>query len=457
VSDRVSAVIGTLASSAPTTGPLSARYFIVGKTGQGPTVPTIVRSIREYTGIFGARTGGSDMFDAAELALRGGVSEVVVCRATGPAAARATISLDTGKIVVTAKDVGAHANGWTAAWTSATSTLTIVAGSETETYVGATVEALLAAASASTRVTVTSSGSLPASNVTATALASGADDYASVDWDDVLAEIDPAYGPGAIATPGVTHAASGAALFAHAAASHRLALTTVAPGTAVAAAVSAAATVRAYANSNYGALVWPHVRVPAGAGLTKLVDPTAYAAAVRARALVSGPGESALNEEYARAVIDVEPEFPVSSASWASANTARLTVVRTVSGVTRIYSWQTLDAWQPTLLPAQYRDMVNDITWRAEQILERHSGGSGTPANFAAAAGELAGMVSAYTAYLAPRVIADVQVDPGYSVSVGGGVSPADNLITAQISLRFAESWEFTDLFVAVGDANAAI
>jgi azurin len=462
VSDRVSTTITTSPSNPPSTGPGAARYFIVGQTSQGPTVPTVVRSLGEYFSTFGDRTGGASMFDAAQLALRTGVSEVVVCRAYGPTPVRATVSLDTGKIVVTAKNVGAYANGWTAAWNASTTTLTIVAATprgatKTETYTGTTATALVAQASASRYVTVTSSGTLPAATIAATALATGTDDYGNVDWATVLAAIDAEYGPGCIATPGVAHTASGQALFTHAAETHRLALTTAAAGSTVGTAASAAATAQAYTDSTHGVLVWPHVVVPAGARLKKTVDPTALAAGVRARALASGPGESALAERYARQVADVETEFSVQSPDWSTANAARVSVLRRVAGVMRVYSWQTLDASPTTLLPAQYRDMVNQIAWQAEQALEGYIGQPGTSATYSAAAGDLSGIVSAYAAYLEPRIVGAGQVDPGFIVSVSGGDDPSDNIISADISLRFAESVEFVELNVVVGDATSDI
>ena len=50
-----------------------------------------------------------------------------------------------------------------------------------------------------------------------------------------------------------------------------------------------------------------------------------------------------------------------------------------------------------------------------------------------------------------------MQVDPGYVVSVSGGIDLADNRISADVSIRFAESVEFVDFTIAVGDANAVI
>lgn len=456
MSDRVSVVVNTSPSSPPTAGPVSGRYFIVGQTQKGTTTPTVIRSMREYIATFGARTGGTAMYDAAELALRAGVAELVVCRAYGPAAAAATVILDTDKITVTAKSVGAYGNSFTAAYTSATKTLTVVTDLGTETYTGANAAALQVAANASKTVTVTVAN-LPSGDESATNLASGTDDFSNVVWATVLSGISADLGPGAIATPGVAHTTTGQALCTHAAATDRLALLTVASGSALSAATSGAATAVAYTNSTHAALVWPHVKVPDGTGSTRTVDPTAFAAGLRARAHAVGIGESALAERYARQVVDVEPEIAVTSSDWSTANAAEISVVRTVAGVTRLYSWQTLAAAKTNLLPAQYRDMVNALAYGGSVILESYVGQPGTAATYSAAAGELSGFLSGYAAYLQPRISGGVQVDPGYVVSVTGGADPADNRISADVSVRFAESVEFVDFTIAVGDANAVI
>ena len=457
MSDRVSVSVNTSPSSPPTAGPVSGRYFIVGQTQKGSTTPTVIRSLREYVAEFGSRTVGPAMHDAAELALRSGVAEVVVCRAVGPAPIRATLSIDTGKIVVTAKDAGAFANAFTAQWVDATDSLVIVTDVGTETYSGATSAALIAAANASTTVTVTSSGTLPAADQAAASLATGDDDFADVVWATTLGTIGPDLGPGAIATPGVAHATTGQALATHAAANDRLALLTIAAASALSAATSAAATVRGYTNSTHATLVWPYVTVPDGTGAQRTVDPTAFVAGLRSRAHAVGIGESALAERYARQVVDVAPDVVVTSSDWATANAARISVVRTVAGVTRLYSWQTANAAKVNLLPAQYRDMVNALSYGGSLILETYVGQPGTPATYSAAAGELGGFLSGFGAYLQPRIAAGVQVDPGYVVSVSGGIDLADNRISADVSIRFAESVEFVDFTIAVGDANAVI
>ena len=65
--------------------------MIVGQTQTGPIdKATVVRSLAEYAAVYGARSGGTSMYDAAELAFRSGVSELIVARAFGPSALKAT-------------------------------------------------------------------------------------------------------------------------------------------------------------------------------------------------------------------------------------------------------------------------------------------------------------------------------------------------------------------------------
>ena len=202
MADRITVTTGTVAGLQSPAGPRLSRFIIAGQTQFGPTdAPRVVRNLRDYLNTYGARSGGASMYDAAETFFNAGGAELVVQRAFGATPVNATITLDS-KIVVTSRWPGAYYNAWTAAYTSATKTITIVKGSRTVTYTGTDAASLQAAASVDPDVTVTVS-SLPAGNVAATALASGADDFANVNWTTVLGEVTPAVGPGVIAAPGV--------------------------------------------------------------------------------------------------------------------------------------------------------------------------------------------------------------------------------------------------------------
>ena len=462
MSDRVSSTISTSPSAPAIPGPTSGRLMIVGQTQSGPgDKPVIVRTIGQYAAAFGSRSGGAAMWDAAELAMRCGASEVVVQRAVGPNPVKASVSLDSGKIVVTAKDPGAFANAWTAAWTAATKTLTVVAGSVTETYTGETAAELILNAASSKRIAVTSSGTLPASNVSAASLASGADDFGNVVWADQLAKLSPDLGAGAVCIPGLPFSTVGQAIANHCATCKRHGLVSAASGASKATLIAATTTMKGYANAEYLDLVGPWVKVPDGAGGTKTVDPTPFAGALRANAHRVSPGASAAAEVFARGVVDVEPEYQVSSADWSDLHAARVSVIRTVGAYVRLYSFQMVKApgGNANLIGGQYRDLVNFVVVEAERILESYTNGPASPARLAQAGAELSGMLQPFSGtYLSVKTAGDGSlVDPGYKVEVGTGTDPADNRIVANIGLRMQESVDFVDLVVAVGDASASL
>ena len=462
MSDRVNSTISTSPSALAVGGRKSGRFMIVGQTQTGDvTKAAIVRSLAEYVAVYGARSAGSSMYDAAELAFRCGVSDLVVARAAGPNPVKATVSLSAGNIVVTAKDAGAYANTYTAAYATAGTTLTLVAGSVTETYSGATAAALVAAAASSTRFTVTSNGTLPAGNVTSTALAGGTDDFANVVWATSLGLLTPDLGAGAVAIPGLPYATVGQAIATHCSTNKRHGLLTAAAGTAVAALVTAVATVKAYTSSEYLDLVGPWVKVSDGAGGTKTVDPTPFAAGLRAAAIRVSPGESAAAEVYARPVVDVTPEYQVNSTDWATLNAARISTIRTVGAYTRLYTYVMTAApgGNLNLIGGQYRDLINDITVSAEEILESETNSPASPGHLAQIVGRLSAMLTPYSGtYLGIRTAGDGSlVDPGYRVQCSTGTALADNRITATISLRLGESIDFVDLVVAVGDATVSL
>lgn len=459
MSDRVSTTISTSPSAPPSTGPVSGRYFITGQTNSGPhTEAKVISSLADFVALYGARTGATAMYDAFELAKRAGASEVVVMRAAGPSATKATITLSAA-LAVTAKYVGSYANGWTAAWDNTAKTLTVVAGSATEVYYGTTIADLIAAASASSRIDV--SGSLPAGTVAATPLAGGGDDYASVAWATTLGYIDPSFGPGAIAAPGVAYATIGQALATHCAANYRIGLIAASAGSTAAQAVTAIATAKAYTNSTHLALVWPWVKVPDGAGGWKTVDPVSFAGGLRARAhALAGIGDSPIQEAFAKAVTDVVPELPCSSSDFATLYAARASVVRSIAGITRLYSWQTLTApgSNNNLFPGVYRDLINYYAWAGSNICEAYTGKPASGAMYAALVSDLAGMLSPHSGtYLAPRFNGTQQVDPGYRVQANTGALAADNRVSAQVSVRLQEQTEFVDFTVAAGDATVTI
>lgn len=462
MSARVDVSVGVVAPTRSSTAPLTGQVFLAGQTARGPLVPTQVAGEADFTAIFGPRLGGAALFDAVRLlGLEGSPARVTVVRATGPAAAPATISLDTGNLVVTAKGVGAYANGWTAGFTAASKTLTITADGATESYTGATIDTLLAAAAASKTVTVTGTA-LPSADVSPAALASGTDDFANVVWTDVLGSISEDLGAGAVLTPGVPYTASASALTAHAQQTSRLAIVSVPAAATLAEAKTAAAAVASYDGGDYGIVVWPAVAV---GGVT--YDGAVFGAAARGRAHAQGgSGRAPYQQDAGQAVSQVVPVSVVSDAEWADLDASGVAVVRTVASRTRLYGWPLAEAMSDTLDEGQFRDLLNDVVHSCEGIGERWVGET-----FDAKGRALSDFTSELVGYLEtmsnagalyPLLDSDGnQVDPGYVVDTGPAVNSTADLaagkVAALVKIRVSPVAQFIEIKVGAGDATASL
>lgn len=460
MSDRVSVTLTTGTASAPTTGPKSARHFIVGQTGLGRVdAPVVVRSLTEYVTKFGPRTAGTAMYDAAELFLDNRAGELVVMRATGPTTVKATVSLSSSAIVVTAKNPGASYNAWTAAYTSATKTLTLVKGSVTANYTGTTAAELQTAAQVDADVTVTVS-SLPGTDVSATPLASGTDDFANVVWATTLALIPDSFGAGSIAIPGVAYGTVGSALAAHAKTNRRLALLSTANGQTRAQVVTAMTTIAAYTGAENCVLVWPEVIVPSGATGVKTVDPTSFAAACRSiTQRVFGVGDSPIRRDVAAKIsMSVTPAVAISATDFTALVAAHVSFIRSLPAGVGMDNWHTATSPNANLYGAQLRDLANSAASDCADVLDKYAGQPATALVLSQAQSELAGELDSYRQWLWPEVSSDGSlVHPGYKVTVSNGASLADNRISAAVAMRFAESAEFIDLVISTTDATSLI
>lgn len=458
---RVSITLTTGSASPGVGGPRSARFFIAGQTGLGPVDgPVVVTTLAQYVAQFGPRTGGSAMYDAAEMFLdRANAGELVVTRATGPSTVKATASLSAGAITVTAKNPGASYNAWTAAYTSASKTLTLVKGSTTATYTGTDAATLQAAAAVDPDVTVVVS-SLPGSDITATALATGADDFANVVWATTLALIPDFWGPGAIAIPGVAYgtASAGTSLAAHAKSTRRLALLSIAAGGSRATAVSAAATISAYTGAENCVLVWPEVVVAAGATGVKTIDPTSWAAALRSIThRVFGVGESPIRRDVAGKIVGANPALVISESDEVLLEAAHVATIRPLPLGIGLDNWQTAsNPGNVNLYDAQFRDITNAAAAKCALLLDRgFVGHAATATELARAQAEIEGALAEFKPWLRPLLDANgSQLDPGYRVTVSNGNNPADNRISVAVGLRFAEYADYVDFTLNSADAG---
>jgi hypothetical protein len=363
---------------------------------------------------------------------------------------KALRSISAGNLVVTAKGVGAYGNAITCSWVASTKTLTVVADGVTETYTGATAALLIAAASTSPSVVVTSDGTLPVADAASAALATGTDDAANAVPATILGLLTKDMGTGLIAWAGKDYAAIGATLATHAMVNERLALLTCAAGADTSAATTAIQAVAAYTDAPNAVLAWPSVTNIAGTTM----PPIGFAAACRARAHVTSPGTPPWGASNGRSRTGLVPDVVVTDAQFTALDALRLSVIQSIYAVTTLNGWHTAAPMPGNLAldEASQRDALNAIGHEALLETTAFTGRLSTRGELAA----WAGVLSPPDPTLVP---AGVIPDPGYLVNTGPSVnSPADlasGRVKALIQLRFSGSIEFASLTVSATDASA--
>jgi hypothetical protein len=287
-------------------------------------------------------------------------------------------------------------------------------------------------------------------------------------WSDVLEDFTADLGPGAVAIAGIG-ASAATAVGAHCDATVRLGLICGPESQAVSVAVTAAAVASGEDGGDRMVYVWPWVNVP---GLDDAIEPLGFAAGVRARAHTSpaGAAQSPLFVDYGTSRFVNGVETAVTDAEWATLNTAKVSVVRIVSTKLRQYGWKTVaspvgDA-SGNLTGAQFRDLLNVITWDASQIAERYVGKivDGRGVTLGSFSGDLSGMLSRYASsgsLFARLDEVGELLDGGYVVNVGADVNPPNSLATgqlkAEIGVRLSPTAEFVTITIAATDAAGNI
>lgn len=462
MSARVDVQVGVVAPTQSSTAPESGQVFLVGRAGRGPLAPTRVEGEADFAARFGPRLSGQALYDAVRLlGLEGNPARIWIVRAVGDGAAAATASLDAGKITVTAREVGEHANTWTAAWAAADQTLTVFTDGGPEHYIGTTPAGLAQAAESSKTVTVTVGATLPAADVAAVTLTGGSDDYANVGWAATLAGIPADLGVGAVVIPGVAPAAIADELGAHARDTDRLGILSL-PGGDAAAAIATADGLAGAETASWLVLAWPAITL---GGVT--YDPAVFAAAARGRAhSTASVARAPYQIDAGQSVSGVVPAITVSDATWRQLDAARIAVIRTVAARTRLYGWPLLAPLTPTLEEGQFRDLLNHIAHQAAVVGEKYVGQTfdahgRTLSDFTS---ELVGVldVLAASGVLYARTDEDgEQIDPGYLVDTGPAVNTtaalAEGKVAAVIKVRVSPTAQFIEIRVGAGDASATL
>lgn len=305
-------------------------------------------------------------------------------------------------------------------------------------------------------------GSVAYVNAAATAPASNA-------WGPYLEAFTADLGPGAVAIAGVGPTVAAPLVGAHCAATGRLGIICGPVSQTAANAVTAAATAAGEDGAENIVYAWPWVTIP---GLDDPIEPIGFAAGVRARAHTApaGPAQSPLFVDYGTSRFVNGVQTAVTDAQWETLNTGKVSTVRVVSGKLRMYGWKTVVAPEGdasgNLIGAQFRDVINAITWESSQIAENYVGRvvDGRGVTLGSFAGDLTGMLSRYAASgaLFARLDDDGNVlDGGYVVNVGPDVNPTADLaageLKAEIGVRLSPTAEFVTITIAATDAAGSI
>jgi hypothetical protein len=456
--------VTTKLSSGPSnTGTQSGRLHVAGLTEFGPVgKAVIVDSIAKYIAIFGNRTAySSNLFDTARLYFEEGGNELVVSRATGPAAAKGSLTLKDSALVNTVKieasDPGAHSTALTVQVASNGATFDVTIrrdGAIISTYLGVTSPAdLVQRAATNPFVTVTSLGSVtaaPGDNpaaLAATPLAAGTDDRANATAAQVIAALDAGTGAegGAVAAPGYSVSQIGSLLADHAARKGKVALLALPATATVAEAKAAAAALANDPNGAYAGVFYPHLIIPDG-GATRTISPEGYVAAVRARAHrdVGFWQVPAGDRARTRWVLGTNVTIDIDANN--SLGDALVNGIVTSGSNVRLYGWQSLSADRENLGMLTARDALNNLTQSVKTILEpfvfdtNDSKGHLRSYIESAVVGVLDPIAKRNGFYA--LTVDGQELDPGYKVSVDTSLNPltaqAENKVVVAVSIRLS-------------------
>jgi hypothetical protein len=229
--------------------------------------------------------------------------------------------------------------------------------------------------------------------LSATALASGADDIASVTdshWTAALDAMPAEWGPGLVSKLGITTAAGHAGTIAHAAAKNRFAILSGASGSTQGTLTTLAATVQAAATSpEYGALFAPWVTIPpyATGAPARTIAPTGVVAGLISRQVTNGPANVAAAGANGRATVvtDVQTRFTDAERD-ALAGTAYVNVLRkpysaSLTPAVELYGYETLattnSGWRQATAQLLRIRLVDELNQVAEDFIFDQVDGKG--------------------------------------------------------------------------------
>jgi hypothetical protein len=340
-------------------------WFVTGFAEKGPLTPTLVRSLNDFTRIFGGRVAYSVLYDSVEGFFREGGARIYVSRVVGPAPVKASVILNDGSaaasLKVQANSVGDWANGATGGLK-----VSIVAGANAGEFVivvklnGVEVSrspslvdktAALAWAEGNAYIELVDQASPNDPAVVGdTNLAGGTDDRGSVtdtEWGVALDRFTTDLGTGMVSAPGRTTNAAYIQVMGHAVTHNRVAKMDAIDSPTIATLTGAAAALRNPTDNSdrFSSLFWPWVIVPGVLpGTTRTIPPCAIAAGIAARNDGAGlsPNTAAAGENgQSRWAIGLSQDA-VNDDNRETLNNSGVNVLRFLYGGVRVYGYRTL-------------------------------------------------------------------------------------------------------------------
>lgn len=483
----VSVRTGTISGpSAPARAP-SSTYFVAGLTERGPVdKPTRVFSFASFATLYGARPAFGTLWDDLKMFFEEGGTQAYVQRVVGAAATSGAIAAPLQDRAGTPDDTLNVTAANPGAWSSRIS-IKVLDGATSATFRfqvlldGVVVEdysslpspqaavSRINAQSAYVRLADAGSASTapqnnPAVTATPVVLTAGTDDRAAVvtaTYTAALAKFAKGFGDGAVALPGIGTSVH-PALIEHADANNRIAILAGARGDDKATMSSYAASLDAK-RAGYFA---PWVQIRDDFGGVRAISPEGYVAACRARAHeLVGPWRPAAGENgKARFVLAPDQEFSPADAD--QLDSAKVNVIRTLAGATRLYGWRSLSADFENWAMLTGAEVINRIVVEAEDQLEPYVFGviDSSGHLLSSIAGTLTGIVMPMAnagGLFAARDATGDQVDPGYRVNTSESVNPVSSLalnqVFAEVAVRVSPTAAMVNLLVSKAGVTAAL
>jgi hypothetical protein len=477
------------ASAAPSTG----TWFVTGEAAQGPVGVAIpITSMTDYANFLGGRSGYTMLYDSLDEYFHDGGVLAYVSRIVGPSPVNATLVLvdkaatPLSTLTVTANGGGVWGNSCTvavAAGTPANSyVITIASPATSQKWVSPTLFTPADAVTWASNLggntpwafpfTIVNDGSVtvaPNNNpavVTATPLASGADDLADVietQWTTALTAFLDNLGPGQVSAPGHTTALGWAALIAHAGAldsasgsllNNRFALCDDVDSATASSIVTSVGTI-ASGDGSYGMFLAPWVVIPgivatsttaSPAASTRTVPPSALVAALIAssdqhnNAGVPAAGNNGISN-YA---IDVTWDYIESDRGLL--NSAGVSVICNMNGLVKLYGYVSISTdprWVPASFGRMRMSIVNQLNAAAAPFAFQQIDGQGHL--LSAFNGALAGVCQ--DLWQQGALYGDT-AELAFSVNTGPQVNTPTTLAACQllatVNVRFSPYAEFT-------------